>query len=146
MTAGGTAVFAFSETPIASQGATLASPIALSVSGLPVGATASFSPAYLPPAGGPLSFTLTVQTAKTALLRQVGEGILVVALLLPVCLRRRRAFAGLAMVLLLAGCGARVKTAGGNGSTTANLVVTGTATSAAGAAIMHSVTVTLVVQ
>ncbi|SNT00370.1 Sugar lactone lactonase YvrE [Granulicella rosea] len=144
VSAGSAAVFNFAVAQVASQGSTLASPIELSVSGLPAGATASFSPALLPPAASQ-GFTLTVQTAKTASLRL--PVVVFVCLLLPgLFLRgRRRVVLLLALPLLLAGCGARVKTAGGV-ATTANLVVTGTATSAAGAPILHSVAVTLVVQ
>lgn len=148
VSAGNAAVFTFAATPVASQGVTLASQIVLSVSGLPAGATASFSPAYLPPGGGVQSFTLTVQTAKAALLDWPGRGSVgLVCLLLPVFFPRRLRRRGVLLLVLslLVGCGARVKTAGGS-STTANLVVTGTATSAAGVAIVHSVGVTLVVQ
>jgi sugar lactone lactonase YvrE len=56
---GSSATFHFS---VATVGAALASPIALTVQGVPVGATASMNPSYLPPGGAVTAFTLTVQT------------------------------------------------------------------------------------
>ena len=57
--AGSSATFHFS---VATVGTALASPIALAVQGVPLGATASLNPSYLPPGGAVTAFTLTIQT------------------------------------------------------------------------------------
>jgi hypothetical protein len=147
----GTAVsFSFEVTPIASQGVSLASPVVLSVSGLPVGATGSFSPAFVPPGGGAATVVLTIQTPKAQV--EGGWPVLLV-LVLPVgfLVRRRRWVVWLAAVTVVfgSGCGARVNVAGQTSaaiSATYNIVVTGTATGVNGAVLVHSVTVTLVVE
>lgn len=165
---GSTASFVFSITP---QGPPLSSPITLAVSGLPVGATASLNPAYIPPGGAVTSFSLTVQTTKTLAAasrpNQSGRGALASAVLGPFLLlaaglgrrqptRKRfpllflsgtRFFAVLACITsatLASGCGNRVASpAEVSTAPTYHLTVTGTATSATGTLIQHAVTVTL---
>ncbi len=61
--AGSSATFHFS---IAAIGPALTGPITLAVQGVPRGATASLSQSYVPPGGGPTSFTLTIQTPLAA--------------------------------------------------------------------------------
>ncbi|MDP9040138.1 MAG: Ig-like domain repeat protein [Acidobacteriota bacterium] len=164
---GSSAVYSFSMTPV---GGALDSPIALTVDGLPVGATSSLNPAYLPPGGQVTSFTLTVQTTKTAAAAAAIEPPprpvrpLLAAVLSPMLLalwtrRRRRAdrrarfpviltlFASTTCVLfasLTSGCGDRVN-AGSAAQTapTYSLTVSGTATSASGSVLKHSAIVTL---
>jgi hypothetical protein len=51
---------------VASQNGTFASPVTLSASGLPKGATASFSPASVTPGSSSASSQLTIQTLSTA--------------------------------------------------------------------------------
>lgn len=157
------AVYNFSVTP---QSGPLASPVTLAISGaLPIGVTASFNPAYLPPSSSPISFTLTLQTTKSALVSPPvaprGGFIFSAALLccpLPVWFfgRRRKwknfpwrraIFASASCIVfatLTSACGDRVNV--GTEAETAptyTLTVTGTATSASGSPIQHSATITL---
>ena len=147
-TAGSVAVFSFTATPVNGG---LSSPIQLTVAGMPTGATASFSPAYLPPGSGPQTFTLTIQTPKVAGLRW-RDG-LIYACLLPIALlvRRRRVLLAIVVTVIASaglGCGDRVNTA--LARTTAaqsyTLTVTGTGTSASGTTVLHTVVVTMTVE
>jgi len=167
--AGNAATFSFS---VATSGAALASPITLAVQGLPLGATASFNPASLPPGGAATSFTLTIQTPQARLEmpsrplapgNQHRPGYASLALLvLPgiglahrFSIKRWRRWSAISVVavscsLLAAfatGCGDRINAAPELvNATTYTLTVTGTATSPAGTALQHSVNVTLQVQ
>jgi hypothetical protein len=156
--AGTAAAYNFS---VATQGAAMSSPITLAVQGLPVGATASFSPALIPPGGSATSFTMTIQTPLAVLERQrpgnsfSGTTVLAVLLLPFVGLFARKSSGALPRRLLVAcfalafaglasGCGNRVNTAPETADAkTYTLTVTGTATSAAGTALQHSANVTL---
>ena len=143
---GATAQFSFGVNPI--NGA-LSSPIFLTVTGLPAGATASFNPSYLPPANTPAAFILTIQTTKTASLTRTN--LLVFAMLLPIGLllrgRRSRRVVLAALVALSMGCGDRVNTKQLSAATaTYNVTVIGTATSTTGATLQHSAVVTLTLQ
>jgi len=60
---GGSAHYTITVTP---QNGTFSSAVTLSASGLPVGATAMFSPPSLTPGSSPATSTLTIQTASTA--------------------------------------------------------------------------------
>ena len=147
-TAGTAAVFSFTAAPVNGG---LSSPIQLTVAGLPTGATASFSPAYLPPGSGAQTFTLTIQTPKTAGLRW-RDG-LIYACLLPAVLvaRRRRVWLAILVTAIAGvglGCGDRVNTASARATAAQSytLTVSGTGTSAAGATVLHTVAVTLTVQ
>jgi sugar lactone lactonase YvrE len=162
--AGSAATFSFS---VANTGAALASPITLAVQGVPLGATASFSPSSLPPGVSTTSFTLTIQTPLAGMDRRrtpapkspnlPGSGLPAV-LLLPAIgyarrsLRKRPGILRPAPLLVLAafsvlmatGCGDRVNTAPEDvNAKTYTLTVTGTATSPAGTALQHTVSVTL---
>jgi hypothetical protein len=137
----------------------LSSQVSLAASGLPNLATASFNPAYVPPGSSATVVTLSIVTPKTARLERHSSPVIVAFLLSPfaagILLRSRggRISSMLAVILLatpvlvLTGCGDRIYT--GNSATqsskTYTITVTGTATSAAGAAIQHGATVTLVV-
>jgi sugar lactone lactonase YvrE len=156
--AGSAATYSFS---VGMVGAALASPITLAVQGAPLGATPSFSPNNIPPGGAVTSFTLTIQTPlagmeeRTRPLVPLGSapGWLAVLVLPAVGLLRRRqgrfrltVLLGLGAycMLLATGCGNRVNTAPElAGATSYTLTVTGTATSVAGTALVHSVNVTL---
>ncbi len=147
--AGSSATFFFAEAPL--NGA-LSSPIVLAASGLPTGATATFTPAYLPPGSGSQTFSMTVQTIKTASV-EWPRTLLVAALLGFVLLPRRRrdwlAFGSIAMLTAgLSGCGDRVSSADQSASQPRiyNITVNATATSNAGATLLHSTTVTLTLQ
>ncbi len=147
--AGTSAQFSFSATPV---GGGLASPIQLTVAGMPTGATASFSPAYLPPGSGAQPFTLTIQTPKVAGLRW-RDGM-IYAVLLPVtwlARRQRRVLLAFAMTVLVGaamGCGDRVNATSSlaKAAKISTLTVSGTGTSASGATVLHTVVVTLTVE
>lgn len=154
--AGDAATFNFS---VGTVGTAIASPIALSVQGLPIGASGAFTPSYVPPGGGVTSFALTVQTPVTAELRTLPSApqrrpwlawmALPLVGLGRVLGRRRGARLAAICVLgvvatMVGGCGNRVNTASESTSArTYTLTVTGTATSASGSALTHSVNVTL---
>ena len=146
VTKGSAAQFSFAVNPL---NGSLSSPILLTVSGLPTGATASFNPAYLPPANTPAAFILTIQTSKSASLMRTGG--LVFAMMLPMgfLLRGRRSRAVLVTVMLAAslGCGDRISTqAASAASASYNVTVIGTSTSVAGTTLQHTAVVTLTLQ
>ena len=142
--AGNAAAFSFTLTAV--NGA-MSSPILLTAAGLPSGATASFSPAYLPPGTSAANFTLTIQTIKLAE-QSTGAPLIVVACLPALIFwRRRRSVACVSVLLLLAGCGNRVN----QGSTftntrSYNVTVLATSTSATGATVQHTSAITLTLQ
>lgn len=143
---GATAQFSFAENAV--NGAR-SSPVLLTVTGLPAGATASFNPAYLPPANTPAAFILTIQTTKSTSLFRTD--LLVVAMLLPIgfLLRgsRRRSFVLTALIAASLGCGDRVNTRAVSAAiATYNITVIGTATSTIGATLQHTAVVTLTIQ
>ena len=145
--AGSPAVFGFVMNPVNSA---LSSPIELTASGLPLGAMASFTPTYLPPSSTAASFTLNIQTPKTASLdwRRTRRSPLVFALLLPIALlaRKRRRLL-LAVLVFATGCGDRVNTSAVSAASASyNVVVTGTATSTSGATLQHTAGVVLTIQ
>jgi len=140
--AGGTANFGFTVTPV---NGILANPITLSVSGLPTGATGTFSVASVAPSAGPSTFELSIATVKGAAKAPVGLGVLV---LVGLVVARRRRWILVAGALLLVGCGNRVSPQGTVGGTTVvsyNVVVTASTTTATGAALVHTTSVTLTV-
>lgn len=159
--AGNAATFAFAVSPL--RGA-LNSPIQLNASGLPPGASASFSPAYLPPTGNPSAFVLTVQTLHAATVLGGSAGAMNVpasvpytfALGLPLLLLLRRkgvrkilicVFACSAGALLLNGCASRTNSAPASASIQVyTITVTGTSTADSGATLQHTASVTLSVQ
>ncbi len=157
--AGAAATYTLTLAPTAG---TYAQPITFSVTGLPTGATASFSPASVTPGSAPVTTTLTIQTgASTAAVRDlqgIGTGLGSMALgllLLPVAASRRlRQAAGRMPMTILLGllcCGAvgGLIGCGGGGSSgsstpppqTYTLTVTATSGS-----LSHSTAVTLIVQ
>ncbi len=149
--AGSPASFSFAVNPV--NGA-LSSPIQLTVSGLPAGATASFNPAYLPQSNTPAAFILTIQTPKSASLQPLFPArTLVYAAMLPLLwlAARRRGLSPILVIFaaaLIVGCGDRVA---GTASTSAssrsyNITVIGTATSGNGATLQHTAAVTLTLQ
>ncbi len=153
--AGGTANFDFT---MQIQGSTLASPITLAATGLPVLATASFNPGYLPPGTTPSTFTLTINTSQTtAFHRNFDPAPVLGFLLFPVAglaFRLRRSMIGFCAAFVLpaltfcSGCGSRINTGGttSNPITTYTITVTGTATSPTGTILQHATTVNLLVQ
>ena len=133
----------------------LTSPIALNVSGLPLGATATISPGLVPPGSTTTTIILGITTLKAASV-SILPATIAVAFLPLLCYRKRRSLAALimilsfvAMTLTITACGDRINTA----STQATkapvaypITLTGTATSPTGTTLIHSATVTLTLQ
>jgi sugar lactone lactonase YvrE len=127
-------------------------------SGLPAGATVSFSPPQVVPGAASANVTISVQTSATGLTsisdRRI-RGVVFACLLCPLLLmgRRKRTLwrsAAMCGVLLwmmgVAGCGARSISTAAVGGQTYTLTVTGTSTNFAGTVVSHSMQVTLVVE
>ena len=156
---GSAASFLFTLTP---NPAPVTNPITFSVTGLPPGATATFSPSSVTLNSASANVTMTVQTKALAMLHrgaEVGGTIAFALLLWPLFTRRRksatrftRLTATLLLVLgtaaatsLLSGCGARSGFFG-QPPQTYTLTVTATSTSVTGATVQHSTTVLLTVE
>jgi sugar lactone lactonase YvrE len=128
-----------------------------SASGLPSGATVSFSPPQVVPGGTLVNVTMSVQTSATLLTRERGRigGVVFAGLLCPlwsIGRRKRRVRQWVMMcglltwMLVMAGCGARSVSSASVGGQTYTLTVTGTSTNLAGVVVSHSQQVTLVVE
>lgn len=128
--------------------------VQMSVSGLPAGAVASFSPPAVTPGAGSATTVLNVTTPVHAEVRRPFSPVWALAVLPGWWLSRRRRGRALVAWMLaggvlcfLAGCGARTVTStSGSAAVSSTLTVTGTATNLAGAVVTHSSTVTLVVE
>ncbi|MBN9615557.1 MAG: SMP-30/gluconolactonase/LRE family protein [Acidobacteriales bacterium] len=162
---GKTATFNFALQP---QGGVLNSPITLTASGLPPGATAVFTPASIASGSAATSFSLAIKTvAPTAAnlppsspMRAPLLPISAAVFLLPVLRnkRLRRRFARMprtllsALFVLIVGAATLGLTGCGSGGFFAQdpqsytVTVTATATSAANTTLQHTTTVTLIVQ
>ena len=162
---GKTATFNFALQPL---GGVLNSPITLTASGLPAGATAVFTPASIASGSSATSFSLTIKTvASTAAnlppsspmrvpLLPISAAVFLLPLLRNKRLRRRfarmpRTLLSVLFVLIvsaatlgLAGCGSGGFFAQDPQSYT--ITVTATATSAANTTLQHTTAVTLIVQ
>ena len=156
----GTASFSFG---VQWQGATLASPVVMSVAGLPSGFVGTFNPAVLPPGGTLSHFTLALgptyqSNGRTPLLRSAGGCEWALVFLPGILLFRRgtesrdRRFTQIACGLCLAlvsfaaaGCGDRIFKQQSTSTPQQSyvLTVTGTATGADGSPLQHAATVTL---
>ena len=162
VTSGKAATYTFGLQP---QGGTFTSPITLTASGLPAGATAVFTPATIAPGGSSATASLTIQTAalnstSTATPAPVRAPLLPIsaALFLLPLLRNKHVRARLGrmprtlfsvLFLLIAGAATLGLTGCGGGSHDPNSSYTITVTaSAVGAAtpLQHTATVTLIVQ
>jgi sugar lactone lactonase YvrE len=128
--------------------------VAMASSGVPAGATVSFSPAQVIPGAGLSMVTMSVQTTAGMASRRAGTADWRLAILLVVPFVRRKRWnlrcAGAAFlcfcIMALTGCGTRTLGSGSQASATYNMTVTGTGTNLAGTVVAHSVPVTLVVQ
>ena len=122
----------------------------MSVSGLPPGATASFSPPQVVPGSASATTALSVQTlAPVVQMPSTLTPTILCALALPLILlrrRRRASFAVLCLFVLTLGCGSRSVQEQTQPSQAYTLTVTGTSTNLAGALVVHSTTVTLNIQ
>jgi hypothetical protein len=157
---GATATFTFTVSPL-SPATTFPAAITLTATGLPTGATYSFSPASIASGAGSTPVTLTVTTPITTLAHNVpAQGakwplMALALLLLPLAGRFRRAGRGLrrmlSVMLLVAagiiaaaalnGCGGVPSGYFGQPSSTSTITVTGTSGS-----LNHSASVSLTVE
>jgi hypothetical protein len=148
------------------NGGSFNSPITLSATGLPPGATAIFSPQVITIGASPVSFTMTIQTVATGASLDLGgifgtgyrNGTIALALLLPFSRRMRRRVRSVRpltlaaiLVLSLTAIGGLVGCGAGSGyfgqpsqNYTINIIATGVGMS--GATQQHLTTVTLTVQ
>ena len=154
--AGGSVDFSFATQ---TQG-TLNSPITLAAAGLPLGATASFSPTYLPPGTSSSTFTLTITTpaskaqSQSFPLTSQTSPLTIALLLIPITLLTPRRRNKLPIVLLAAitifttACGDRISTGTQSTASLASypIAVTATATSPTGTTLSHTAVVTLIMQ
>ena len=156
---GAAATFSFTVQP--TTGAS-SFPIALAATGLPAGATATFTPQTLTLRAGASSFTMTIQTAAStsglSQTRLFGGGAMALALLLlPFPLRRKAKHLHALTMLALIAAGAMCTTLTGCGSgsgffgqsksqKTYTIQVVGKATGAAGATLQHITVVQLTLQ
>lgn len=162
---GGAATYAFNITPTVGA---YPGPVTFSATGLPQGATVTFSPATLAPSAGAKTITMTVQTAASATSAlsattaashspfERGGPILLGSLLLPLLgLRRARKswqkrgllvalllLGGLAGVSTLTGCGSSVRLSGNTQPQSASYTVIISATSGG---VTQSTSVNLIV-
>ncbi|SEF74497.1 NHL repeat-containing protein [Bryocella elongata] len=145
---------------VGAQPAPFSGVVAMSITGLPTGAVATFSPPAIVPGASNVGVTLTITTPVHAELVRPHPlpAPLYATALAPLLLFRRRrarlpllgfALACLVSVLVasLGGCGARTVAPATSSSTSATytLIVTGTGTNVAGQVITHSLPLTLVV-
>ncbi len=138
---------------VAGQGAFSGSVI-MSVSGLPPGATATFSPPVVVPGNGAAAVTLTIQTIALAVRETRTEvrwaGLVGIALLCGLARRRKRALLAATIAVCMlgsAGCGDRTfSTAVRPNPQTFPVTILATSTNLAGAVVTRTVGVTLIVQ
>ncbi|HEY4357180.1 MAG TPA: hypothetical protein VGN16_15630 [Acidobacteriaceae bacterium] len=133
--------------------------VSFSVSGLPAGATSTFTPASVTSTGGAQTVTLAVQTsashaanAAPSTFWKPVSGVFAAFCLLPVCFRRRmRSGLGKSLALLLLMCGSLGAVAGlagcgaGTSPNAPTVLYTVTVTATSGG-VQHPATVTLGVQ
>jgi len=135
---------------LAAQPAPFTGAVSMSVSGLPPGATASFSPPQVVPGSASATTALSVQTlAPVVQMPSTLTPTILCALALPLILlrrRRRASFAVLCLFVLTLGCGSRSVQEQTQPSQAYTLTVIGTSTNLAGALVIHSTTVTLNIQ
>jgi len=129
----------------------------LSASGLPAGATVSFSPPPVVPGTSSVNVTMSVQTSAPLLADGWSRvsGVVLAGIMFPMWImgrhrrdgRRWLALCGLMMgMLCMVGCGARTISTPLLGGQTYALTVKGTSTNLAGMVVSHSVQVSLVVE
>ncbi|SEG69868.1 NHL repeat-containing protein [Bryocella elongata] len=155
---GNSAVFNFSLLPV---GGPLSFPVAFSATGLPKGATATFSPATLTAGSTAQPFTMSIKTpAQSGMLKRYGpmgggSTLAVAMLLFPFSGKRKRRLRPLLMtsvgllslgtMAMMTGCGTS-EGFFGQQAQTYNIIVSGTATSLQGTTLVRTTSVTLTVQ
>jgi hypothetical protein len=133
---------------------TYAGPVSFIVTGLPTGATATFTPSTVAVNAGATTVMMTAQTAAAMAQSRrspIGRDIILALLLLPFgmkrSLRRRRNGRMLLLLLLLAGTAAVMSGCGSSNGFQLQSPQTYTLTvTATGGTLEHSQTVTLIVQ
>jgi hypothetical protein len=145
------AVYGFALAPLYGS---YAGPVSFTVTGLPAGAVASFTPSTAAALGGPTTVEMTVQTAPPIAHNSggpLGRGVMLALLLLPFGMKRsvRKKLKGpmLPMLLLLVGMTSAMTGCGSSNGfllqTPQTYTLTVTATSGS---LVHMQTVTLIVQ
>jgi sugar lactone lactonase YvrE len=136
----------------------LSSPITLAATGLPNLATASFNPPTIPPGAATNTFTLTIATPNTTAQNTTPKSwtITCAFLLAALALHKRERIAKKILALgllsftlvLTDGCGDRINAADALALSAKpyTITVTGTATTATGSILQHTVTVTLLLE
>jgi hypothetical protein len=161
---GKAATYAFNLLP---QAGPFTLPVTLSATGLPPGATVTFTPQVITIGADPSSFTMTIHTAATGaslkpnrlLGTESGNGMIELGLLLlPFSRTLRRRIRGMqpltlcaALILSFSAIGVLTGCGSGTGffgqpQQSYTITVIGTATGAGGVTLQHSSTVTLTVQ
>jgi hypothetical protein len=136
---------------VAAQPAPFSGAVILSASGLPTGASVSFSPSAVVPGNGAVAVTMSVQTVALVM-RTTHTDVRWAGLLVLVApwLRRRRPVGRILLamaVISLAGCGDRsLSTSSGHAAQSFPITVTATATNLAGQLVIHSTSVSLTVR
>ncbi len=147
--AGSVATYAFAITPVSG---TFTGAVSLSVTNLPTGATASFSPPQVIPGATSVASTLTVQTLATKADQTAPTRSFYALLALPLLLffrKRRRRYTMTALLLCLIavpGCGTRINAPPSPSAGIYHLTVTATGTSLTGALLTHATSITLNIQ
>ncbi len=144
---------------VSSQPAPFSGAVSMSVTGLPSGANATFSPATVVPGSGAVPVSLAIQTTALAMQTRPTDiriGVLLIfGISLPYVRRRTKGVRGIKTLALLVGlagltaavgCGDRAFTSSTRASQTLPLTITGTGTNLAGMVVTHRVTVTLVIE
>ena len=140
---------------VGSQGAPFTGAVTLSASGLPAGATASFSPPAVVPGASSAPVTMTVTTRATTALstrKQPEVALAVIGAIFLLALRRRCTLPRLLAMLVvaglfgLAGCGARTASESVLPVQSFAIQVQATGTNLAGNVVVHTVSVTLGVE
>lgn len=153
--AGSTATYTLN---VASQGAPFTGVVTMSASGLPSGATASFSPPAVVPGSSTAAVTLTISTplseSSSRIPPRSGYWPVLGLLGLPLLsVKRRRSLGALltcliaaATLLGLAACGARMAPESALPVQSYAITVTATSTNLAGGVVVHSATLTMGVE
>ena len=146
--AGAIATYALTLTP---QNGPFTGAISLSVSGLPFGATASFTPPQLVPGTSSANATLNIQTLAKQAQLHARLPVFFAVLVLPLLWRRRLRHVSLVAtftlcLLFTAGCGTRVNQPPTPSAGTYTLIVSATGTNLAGATVIHTTLVTLIIE
>jgi hypothetical protein len=141
---------------VASQPGPFSGAVVLSATGLPAGATASFSPAQVVPGSGTATVLMTITTPVTVVHdtpRWPGRLIWTALILLVISSKARRGGLRLllgcclgAVLLSALGCGSRTVASPASTPLSYAITVSGTSTNLAGAVVTHTTVVQLTVR